>query len=204
MKRSEKIFLGLSLIFLIGLVIIKPTRSVAGCVERNVTVNGTSSFFYNGTLVNTGIVNITGVEKQDRGSNGTISNGEWTIRFNACTDNIEFITVRISDNSNNIGFNQLKISPSNVSTNALTCTQQNVTLAGFAVNLTSGASLAGGVVRGSIHDTIYTNATTFTGDRWEVKLNSCLISGKIYTLSAFVSDTNNIVSGEYYTSYAAN
>ncbi len=104
---------------------------------------------------------------------------------------------------NNVGYNQLKISSSNVSTTAITCTSQTITLSGFAINLTSGDPFTSGRVRGSVHDTIYTNATSFTGDRWEVKVSSCLTSGKLYIVSAIVTDNANVISGEYYTSIAA-
>ncbi len=192
---------GLLLIILV-LYTLLPAVVFSVCTNHEVRINGTSFYFYNGSKINLGNVTAITVEKQEK-SIGLINNGDWSLVFSACTEESEFIGLKVSDNLKVVGFYQLKIVTDNPSTATVACTVQNVSLSGYGIDADNGSLITGGVVKASISDTAYINSTTFTGSNWSIDLYPCLTSGKYYTLHIILSNAGGTKAGEYSTSYLA-
>ncbi len=199
MKKAAEI-----IIAIIALYALLPTIALSACTtpSHEIRINGTSFYFYNGSKIAQGNATAITVENQEKAV-GLISNGDWSLVFSGCTQESEFIGLKITDNSKVVGYDQIKIVTDNPSTAIISCTVQNVSLSGYAIDINDGSPLSGGNVKASVLDTTYINTTSFSGSNWSIDFYPCLVSGKIYTLDIVIANTGGTRTGEYLTSYLA-
>ena len=161
-------------------------------------VDGISQYYYTGERFD-GNVTVIPVENPTNKTTTNFTNGQWSIDFDMITKDVQYITFIVDDNEK-IGYTQVKLDNDNPA-KVTVCSNQNISLSGYAVDVNTGDSITSGNVRVSILDTDYTNTTSYSGE-WNIDFHPCLISGKIYTLYILISD-NTGKTGEMFQSYPA-
>jgi len=167
-------------------------------VRASVTVHGNALYYYSGDKVD-GNVTVIPVENPEKKTTTNFTNGEWSINFDMIKNDVQYLTFIINDDGK-IGYSQVTLNNDNPK-KITNCVVQNISLSGYAVDISIGNQINSGNVRVSVVDTVYTNITSFSGS-WSIDLYPCLISGKIYTLHILVSD-NSGKTGEMFESYPA-
>lgn len=163
-------------------------------------VSGIVLDFYTGERIN-GTITIIPVEDPEHTMIAEVVNGQWTIDFNMDVGEVEHLTFIVND-SDSLGYTQLKlVNPNPAQTPS--CTQQNISLKGYGIDVNTGQVLTDITLRITILETHYTTTSTISGPIGSIELNPCLVSGKLYTLEITVIDSSGNQRGKYYITYSA-
>jgi len=164
---------------------------------NTVNITGYARYFDSGNDV-TGNITTIFIESENK-SASTFSSGDFYYNLtNIDADNSNYLTVIVDDNQK-IGYTQLKIHNENLTEPS--CTIQNISLTGHAIDKNTGNNIISGNVIVSILDSSYTNTTSFSSSTWSIDFHPCLISGNIYTLQILI--TNSTSKGVILMKYPA-
>ncbi|MBI4894766.1 MAG: hypothetical protein HY833_03455 [Candidatus Aenigmarchaeota archaeon] len=159
-------------------------------VLSTIEITARSLYSLTGLQMTSGIATATILETGDSGS-ATISGAQWSIPIYSRTDlnNTGFtLGIFVNDTNGKSGYFVSRIFGSSSLPPQTTCAAQKWRLTGTVTDPASGSFSSSGTVRVEVEGTQNTNSTAFSNGFWDISLEPCLVSGKVYTFNVLLSD----------------